>query len=224
MNHSLETTSPPFADVVPAAPVSVSAVQDSMWPVGPSAEPPAPLASGVEYTPGKVLSPLRRRWYAAILLAAAGAVSAGYLADRFVGSTHAARTQVYIPADRSASPFAGQDGRGDSAAHQRRQSALVRSRNVLQRALQKPGVAELPLLQGQSDPVGWLEKELQVDLSSSPDLMRITLKGNPPEDLLVVLNAVREAYLLEATNRDVTDKTGTLRWLRQVIADEQTKL
>jgi capsular exopolysaccharide synthesis family protein len=63
-----------------------------------------------------------------------------------------------------------------------------------------------------------------VDFSSSPDLMRITLKGNPPEDLVAVLNAVREAYLLEASNRDVTDKTGTLRWLRQVIADEQTKL
>jgi len=205
--------------------VSVSAVTDSAWPVGhAAAEQPAGVGGGVEFTPGKVLRALRRRWYAAILLAAAGAVAAGYLTDRVVGSTHTARTQVYIPADRSASPFAGQDGRGDSAAHQRRQSALVRSRHVLQLALQKPGVAELPLLQGQSDPVGWLEKELQVDFNSSPDLMRITLKGNPPEDLLVVLNAVREAYLLEATNREVTDKTGTLRWLRQVLAEEQTKL
>jgi len=224
MNHSLETTSPPFADVVPAAPVSVSAVQDSMWPAGPGAEPPAPVGSRVEYTPGKVLRALRRRWYAAILLAAAGAAAAGYLADQFVGSAHTARTQIYIPADGSSSPFATQEGRGDSAAQQRRQSALVRSRHVLQLALQKPGVAELPMVQGQSDPVGWLEKELQVDFSSSPDLMRITLKGNPPEDLVTVLNAVREAYLQEASNRDVTDKTGRLGWLRQVIAEEQIKL
>lgn len=225
MNHTSETAAPPFAEVVPATPMAVSAVQDSAWPIGPTGPDQAGGSTGiVEFTPGKVVRALRRRWYAAILLAAVGAAAAGYLADRFVGSTHTARTQVYIPSERAGSPFAGQDGRTDSSAQQRRQSAFVRSRRVLQLALQKPGVADLPLLQAEADPIGWLEKELQVDFNSSPDLMRITLKGNPPEDLLAVLNAVREAYLQEATNRDVTDKTGTLRWLRQVIAEEQTKL
>jgi polysaccharide biosynthesis transport protein len=223
MNHTPEISKPPFADLVPATPVSVSALPDSAWPVGQTAAEQPGTIAGVEFTPGRVLRALRRRWYAAILLAAAGAAAAGYLADRFVGSTHTARTQVYIPSERAGSPFAGQDARADSTAQQRRQSAFVRSRRVLQLALQKPGVADVPLLQGQSDPIGWLEKELQVDFSASPDLMRITLKGNPPEDLLTVLNAVREAYLQEASNRDVTDKTGTLRWLRQVIAEEQTK-
>src|SRR6478736_2132231 len=131
MNHTPETLNPPFADLVPATPVSVTAVPDFQWPVGQTA-PEHAGTGGIEFTPGRVLRALRRRWYAAIVLAAAGGVAAGYLADRLVGSAHTARTQVYIPSDRSLSPFAGQEGRSDSAAHQRRQSALVRSRHVLQ--------------------------------------------------------------------------------------------
>jgi len=218
-------TSPPYAALVPASSIDAAPVPaDSGWSVSVPSDPPVPAAAGVEFTPAKVLRALRRRWYAALLVAVVGAGAAGYLADRVVASNYTARTQVYIPADRPGVPFAGQDGNGDLAAHQRRQSALVRSRHVLQFALQQPGVAELELFKGNADPIGWLEKELQVDFNSSPDLMRITLKGSPPDDLLPVLNAVRESYLQAAAKRDVTDKTGTLGWLRQVIADEEKKL
>jgi polysaccharide biosynthesis transport protein len=223
-DNSVSSTSPPYAALVPASPMEAAPVAaDSGWPVGLPGDAPAAVAGGVEFTPAKVLRALRRRWYAALCLAVVGGGLAGYLADRVVSSTYTARTQVFIPTDRGV-PFAGQDGPGDVASHQRRQSALVRNRHVLQAALQQPGVADLTILNGNADPVGWLEKELQVDFNSSPELMRITLKGSPPEDLLPVLNAVRDAYLQAALKRDVTDKTGTLRWLRQLIADEQTKL
>ena len=54
--------------------------------------------------------------------------------------------------------------------------------------------------------------------------MRITLKGNPPDDLVTLLNAVREAYLQEAANRELNDKTASLRWYRQMIEDDEGKL
>src|SRR5262249_3802221 len=44
------------------------------------------------------------------------------------------------------------------------------------------------------------------------------------DELIVLLNAIREAYLQEGANREVTEKTATLQWLRQVLAEDQAKL
>src|SRR5262249_2000129 len=69
----------------------------------------------------------------------------------------------------------------------------------------------------------WLERDLVVDFGA-PEIMRVSLKGGPPEELISLLNAIREAYLEEAANREFTDKTNQLGWYRQVIAEDQGKL
>src|SRR4029077_12236176 len=90
--------------------------------------------------------------------------------------------------------------------------------------LQRPGINGLRSVQGAADPAAWLEQALHVDFSSSPDLMRVTLKGSSPEELVPLLDAVREAYLQEAANRNLSDTTAMLDWLNKVIAEEETKL
>ena len=217
--------SPPEAELIPAS--SRGAIAPAIDPIWALSNPPptetSALVGGMEFTPGRLLRALRRRWLMALLLAVAGALAAGYVASQLVGSTYTARTQVYIPADRPGNPFGPQSG-GDVAAFQRRQSALVKSRHVLQVALQRPEAASLSTIRNTPEAVAWLEKDLLVDFSTSPDLMRISLKGNPPDDLVALLNAVREAYLQEAANRELNDKTASLRWYRQMIEDDRGKL
>jgi polysaccharide biosynthesis transport protein len=208
-----------------AQPVAASSVPAALG------EPRLPLdrndageesTSGIEFTPGKVLRALRRRWWIAILLGLIGAAIAGYEAEQLIGLSYTVRTQVYVPPDRAGVP--GFDTKGDSNSFQRRQAAFVHSRQVLQAAVLRPGVSELPSVRDNSDPFGWLEKNLTVDFGASPDIMRINIKGSQPGELIILLNGIREAYLEEGINREFTEKTATLKWLQQLMTEEHAKL
>ncbi|HKB06397.1 MAG TPA: AAA family ATPase [Gemmataceae bacterium] len=220
-----EQPSPSSEALVPAAANgrNLTAGPDPILPPGPPDELVARTDSGIEYTPAKVLRALRRRWAAALGLAVLGAIIAGFAADQLISSTYTVRTQVYIPADRPGVPY-DKDGRGDVTNYQRRQSALVRNRRVLHAALERPGVSDLSMFRDSTDPAGSLERDLLVDFGASPEIMRVSLRGDSPDEQIVVLNAIREAYLKEGANRDVTEKSATLAWLRQLLAEDQGKL
>ena len=106
---------------------------------------------------------------------------------------------------------------GDPTTYQRRQTALIKSRHVLQAAINRPGIAELPSVRNNPDPVGWLETNLKADFSVSPEILRITLSGPNPTELIALLDAVREAYLAEGVNKDQTDKKAALDRLQRLI-------
>ncbi len=182
-------------------------------------ELPVPNSDGVEFSPARVFRALRRRWFIALILAIVGAGIAGLLADKFIASTYTARTQVYFP------PAAVGDPRGESASFQRRHTSLVKSRKILHEALNQPSLAAAISRPGaEIDLVAELEKDLVADFTVSPDVMRVTLKGGRPDELVAILNAIRETYLKEGANKDVTDKTNSLNSLRGWLAEDELKL
>ena len=188
------------------------------WPaVSPPAHPTGSTIGGLDVTPGRVYRALRRRRVPALLLAVVGASIAGYLANHLVSETYVARTQVYFPPTSN-------EARGDNVSFQRRQTALAKSRQILHAALENPSISEKYASADVNDVVGNLEKDIVADFKSSPDVMQITMKGSSPQDLVSLLNAVREAYLREGANKEVTDKTATLNWLRKLISEDQVKV
>jgi capsular exopolysaccharide synthesis family protein len=104
------------------------------------------------------------------------------------------------------------DGRADYMMnYQKTQATLVKSQLVLNAALKEtvPGreptkVSDLSVVrEHQPDPVEWLVADLQVDYNvGSPELMRIALKGDKPEELAELVNAVTRAYLAEIVNKE----------------------
>ena len=185
-------------------------------------EPPPSAGSALGYSPARVLRALRRRWYAAVPAGVLLAAALGYAANEFIRSDYTARTQVDVAVSQ---PVVLNDvGGGDPATYQRRQTALVKSRHVLQAALDRPGVRDLAAVRGTADPVGWLERDLKADFSVSPDILRITLAGPDPAELVTLLNAVREAYLQHGVNKESTDKQAALDRLRGLIDDDRVKL
>ena len=214
----------PFALATPNRESPPAIAVDSPNTFGFPDDASSPPDDALEVSPGKVARALRRRWIVALAIGLLGAAAAGYAADQFVGTGYTVRAQVYIPTDRPGFGFGGQDNRIDAATYQRRQSAQVRSRAVLHSALQRPGISDLAIVRTKADPVGWLERDLLVDFGSAQDIMRVSLKGAPPEELITLLNAVAEAFLLEGVNRDLTEKTAYLRYLRQRMTEEQGRL
>jgi Mrp family chromosome partitioning ATPase len=188
----------------------------------------APADGGSDFSVPGLLRAFRRRWYLVLPLAVVAAAAAVWGARAFLPSpTYTARTLLHVAADRPHILSDTGDGRNDFASYQRSQAATVRSRWVLRSALAELNGQHVAMLQGSHDPVGYLEKEIQADYGLAPEIMRITLKGEQPDELLLLLNTIRDAYLREVLNKDRTDRQGQVEQLKTLVAgndDAQRKL
>jgi uncharacterized protein involved in exopolysaccharide biosynthesis len=156
---------------------------------------------------------LRRRWKLALALAVAAASVAcfgGVEAAKFLPGNCTVRTLVQVAAARPTILYDPQDGRTDFAYYQRSQVAMIKSRFVLKAALETNGIPDLPSVRAQGSPLTWLESKVQADYSIAPEILRITLTGDQPDDLMVLLNAVSDAYLREYVNRDEHERQAQL--------------
>ena len=89
---------------------------------------------------------------------------------------------------------------------QRTQVATLKSYDVLNRLIVKPEIAELSEMQNhQGSELEWLQKDLVVDTLMGPEILRVTLSGDYPEDLEKILNALIPIYK-EKFDSDELDK------------------
>jgi len=104
--------------------------------------------------------------------------------------------------------------------YQRSQVALAKSRFVISAALKQrepEPIANLAILQEQTDAIQWLEKELQVDFSVSPETMRISLRGDNIREMLLVVNAVTTAYLNEIVDKEKNKRLDRMEQLKKAF-------
>jgi hypothetical protein len=76
------------------------------------------------------------------------------------------------------------------------QIALVKSNFVLASALRNPSTGALSMLQRRTDPVQWLEQNLDVSFPQNGSLLSISLSGDESEkeELITIVDAVARAY------------------------------
>src|SRR5262249_3435091 len=60
------------------------------------------------------------------------------------------------------------------------------------------------------------EREISADFSIAPETLRITMTGANPDDIKLILNAVREAYLKEVVDADYKAKLNHLEQVKKV--------
>jgi polysaccharide biosynthesis transport protein len=170
------------------------------------------------------LAPLRQRqWLLAgslgLMLAAAAGIGAYFYVP---APTHTARTLLHVPPQRGI-VFKRGGVDGDLQNHQRTQVAMLRSRLVLNSALRDPKVAKLSIVQEQTEPVEWLEKEVEGDFSVAPEILRISMKGDKPEQLVVLVDAIAQAYrreIVDSEKNQRRERLNTLRGLREKYEEQ----
>jgi Mrp family chromosome partitioning ATPase/capsular polysaccharide biosynthesis protein len=175
----------------------------------PSAKLPPALASSPTFI--LLFRALQRRWLLALtcgLLCMALAV--GLTWGLMSPARYQGRTLLHVYAKAPSIAFPNQDARQDFISFQKTQVALAKSRLVLSNALNQPKVAELSIIkeidQSQLEPVEWLEKEVQVDFTVGPEILRIAVNGDKPEELVVLVNALRESYLQKIVNWERSER------------------
>ena len=120
----------------------------------------------------------------------------------------------------------GQEGDAgqDFEAYGKEQVALVRIRPVLNAALRKSEASALPIIRSRSDPIAWLEKELEVTFDKDTGFLRIALRSGSPKDRIILVQAVRDAYLDEVVYKECDAKLRRLVKLKEFYLKSEDDL
>ena len=163
-----------------------------------------------------LLKALRRRWASAsslgLLVACCTATAMWFLQPpRFM-----AKTTLRVPPEPRLVPVAG-DPQREPVGNQKIHEAFVKSRPVLHKTLELPQVAELSEIRAQKEPSEWLEKHLLADFYLGPEILRIQITGDNPDELLVLLKALRETYEKEFRQKEKLDRTQQLETTHDLL-------
>jgi capsular exopolysaccharide synthesis family protein len=171
-----------------------------------------------------LLAALRRRWLLALSLGLLLGLPVAAGLWFFSSNAYTARTLLHVDSQQPILIKETPEARVDFAHYQRTQLALVKNRNVLKAALKNPKVQGLDLVQRQLDPVTWLEKQIGADFSVAPEVMRITISGTEPDQLLALLEAVTASYLSEVVEKDLRKKADRLDRLKKLFEESDRTL
>jgi hypothetical protein len=105
------------------------------------------------------------------------------------------------------------------------QLVLLKSRIVLQPALQQAAISQLPTIKGQADPVAWLQRNLEATNLKNTEVIRVSMAartGADAKDQAAIINAVVQTYVEEIANVDLklrADRHAMLKKLRKKYQD-----
>src|SRR5438094_6293485 len=178
---------------------------------------PRPAVLSSAPSAAALLTALRRRWLlassAGLFCAAAAAISAWLL----VPTRYSARALLDVAANPPKVIFNTNENRTEPFhTYQKKQIALVKSRLVLATALRQPKVGELDVVRRQLEPVEWLENQLQADYSVAPEILRVALNGDKPEELVILVDAITDAFLQEVVNKEHKRRLERLDQLKEL--------
>jgi capsular exopolysaccharide synthesis family protein len=104
------------------------------------------------------------------------------------------------------------------------QVALIKSRPIILAALRRPKVSELGIVRAQSDPAMWLEDDLKVGFLEKTDIIKVSLSSADPEEVAILVNAVKDAYLEQGVNAQRNQKLIQLDNLEKVYLGSEEKI
>jgi succinoglycan biosynthesis transport protein ExoP len=157
---------------------------------------------------GGMLKALQRHWVLAsslgLVCAAASAAAAWILLPP---GKFTARVLLHVDSIPQSVLFHEVHSSANFDLYRQSQIALVKSRLVLMAALRKPEVRELSMIRelekrGQDEAIDWLERQIKVDFSVGPEILKISLDGDLPEEQKTLVAAIENAYLKEIVQKD----------------------
>ncbi len=151
--------------------------------------------------PVDVLHALRRRWLWVVVLGTILPAIAMFVADRKIPVEYTAAAWLRVSLQRPKVVFETRDD--DPLLRQRQtQATLITSNLVLNVALRREGIAQLPLIASKADPVQWLRQQIRVRFPGEADILEISMKGEDPRQIAEIVNAVKDAYMEQVVNVD----------------------
>lgn len=108
--------------------------------------------------------------------------------------------------------------------YRKTQMQLLKSPFVLNAALRRPGIADLPTIREQQSPSDWLAKNLIMSTPSESEVVTLKLRGPIAEDTAKILNAVTASYLDDIVNKDRAERLVKRDSLEKKYKENQSEL
>src|SRR5262249_45250517 len=141
---------------------------------------------------------LRRRWLLACGVGVGSAVVVGALLFVLLPQQYLAFATVQISASEEILGGAGRRRLMDLNVVMKTQAKPFTGRDVLLGALKQDKVRNLEIIKRHASPLSaitWLENEVKVETQDNNELMSVTLPGDEPEELVVMVDALTSSYL-----------------------------
>lgn len=207
-------------------------MSSNLPPDQPSRSYPGSLANGASASSGQgrqitmwaLLDAFRRRWLPALSIGIPSSIVMAAVVWQLVPATYESAALLQIHQFEQRVAFETVDQRSDFLNYRDTQINYLQSRTVLSAAVRRDGVMDTQTLKDVKHPVEWLEKQLQVESDISPEFIRISLNGEHPEDLAIIVNAVKDAYLEDVPYNEHKDRIEKLKAAEAEFAELDQKV
>lgn len=167
---------------------------------------PAPAPPALSSTPDamSLLKALRRRWFLAGALGILAAAIVGVAAFMLLPARYTAFALLHVSSkpnplvDRS-------NNRDEFTLVQKTIAARLKSREVLMRTLSQDQVRHLGLIKKHPDTLStltWMEEFLKIEIQDNSELLTVSLTGDDPNDLQVIVNNMVKSFMTITTTED----------------------
>lgn len=191
--------------------------------VGRRFQSQASIAS-LPLSPQALLLSLRRRWQQAVTIGVPFMILAALLAWLLLPAHYTAFALLRVASTEPRLVFETAETGADFNTYRRTQVALMKSRFVLNAALRKKGLSDLSIVRQQQFPLQWLESAIKVDSYDSPEILRISMTGDHPEELSAIVNAVKDAFLEEVVHAERKERVARLNDLERIFEQTEEKV
>ncbi len=158
-----------------------------------------------------------RRWIpASILGLVASLIVAAVTWNVVPAAKYTATARLHVASVPPTFLYKTREAATDYSMFRQTQLALLKSQQVLDSALGSPEVAELKVLPNMVDPSDWLREQLSISFASGSEVLEISLSGDHPQMVAVLVNAVMAAYMDEVVNADHIERKRRLEKLKEI--------
>lgn len=194
----------------------------------PGAAPPRPTFLTAGPDPITLLHSLRRRWIVALASGVAAAIVVAAIAWFVIPADYEVAAMFEVRQQDEIEVMSGASGRGSRDEHdlfKKSQQTLVKSPLVFTAALRREEISQLPSIRAhRNDPVKFLTDEIMVDYPGASDILRIRMKGEDVDELVKIVDAVKDAYMKEVVEKEKKFKREKRDTLQREFSATKTRL
>lgn len=169
---------------------------------------------------------LRRHWLLAAILAFCSGSTAFVLAYLLIPLNYEVDALIEVKRSEESAHISNRGAKDPKAidAFIQSQPYLVTSPMVLMAALRDPDVSQLSMLKNEPDKARWLKDNLIVGYLGDSEIMRIMMRDAHPQEMVSIVNAVKDAYLVEVASSGRDEKRRQLETLRNEFKSLEDKI
>lgn len=168
-----------------------------------------------------ILDAFRRRWIPALAISIPAALIVAGLLWQAIPAEFESSALIRINQNSGVLVDELKQRETDFLTYRDSQINFIRSRPVIEAALNEDGIMDTQLLRGNPYPVEYLLDDLEVNSDLSAEFIRISLAGEYPEDLQRVVNAVKDVYMDKVVYNEQSEKKANLDKVKKLLAQQE---